>query len=219
MVCWPSYKHLTDRTGQDVKTVEAGLRRLREAGFITDTRERKGSTGQVVVYELKTPVIGAVDTDGKTPVFPVKTPVFPMKDPQISRLRPPFLGDGTSKEPVIRTSKEKERDPRLSALAPELLADYMKVRKAKKAGEFTRTAIDGMEREAMKAGISFGDAVRACAEFGWQGFNAGWYEQRVAKQSGSSETAYQRTMREKWEVATGRNKHTEVINGDAKLLG
>lgn len=217
MTCWPSYKHLTERTGQDVKTVEAGLRRLREAGFITDTGERKGTTGQVVVYRLNTPEFGAVETDRKTPVFPVKTPVFPIKDPQISHERPPFLGDGTSKEPVKEPVRKE--DSRLSALPPGLLSDYLKVRKAKRAGEFTTTAIDGMEREALKAGLTLEMAIRACAEFGWQGFNAGWYEQRTAKQATGSETVYQKSMREKWEVATGRNKHTEVINGDAKLLG
>jgi hypothetical protein len=181
MTCWPSYKHLTERTGQDVKTVEAGLRRLRDAGFIADTGERKGMTGQVIVYQLKTPEIGAVETDGKTPVFPVKTPVFPIKDPQISHERPPKTGDGTSKGTSKGTKKEPVIDARLSEIPPNLLSDYMAVRKAKKAGVFTSTAIDGMQREAEKAGLSLEDAMRACAEFGWQGFNAGWYEQRTAK--------------------------------------
>lgn len=205
MICWPSYKHLTERTGQDIKTVEAGLRRLREAGFITDTGERKGTTGQVVVYVLKTPELGAVETGRKTPVFPAKTPVFPIKDPQISQIRPPKTGDGTSKEPVIGTSKEL--DARLSAVPSSTLADYLKVRKAKRAGPFTETAIDGMEREALKAGLSLAEAVRVCAELGWQGFNAGWHQQRMAKAAPrNGETAYQQSMREKWEIATGRSR-------------
>lgn len=181
MHCWPSNAHLAEITGQDIKTVEAGLRRLREIGLITDTKKRKGQTGQVVVYLLNTPEIGAVDTDGKTPVFPVKTPVFPTKDPQISLLRPPKTGDGTRKEPVIGTSKE-QGDPRLAGIPPNFLSDYLEVRKAKKAGKFTTTAISGMEREANKAGLSLSEAVQVCAELGWQGFNAGWYEQRMAKQ-------------------------------------
>lgn len=219
MTCWPSHAHLAEITGQDIKTVEAGLRRLSDAGFITDTEQRKGQTGQVIVYRLKTPEFGAVETDEKTPVFPVKTPVFPVKDPQISRIRPPKTGDGTRKEPGIGTSKEPVRDARLSEIPPNLLTDYLQVRKAKKAGPFTSTAISGMEREAKKAGLSLADAVRVCAEFGWQGFNAGWYEQRMARSAAATETAYQRTMREKWETATGRNKGLEVINGTARLLG
>ena len=220
MICWPSHKHLTERTGQDIKTVEAGLRRLREAGFITDTGERKGTTGQVVVYVLNTPKVGAVETGRKTPVFPAKTPEIPTKDPQISHPRPPKAGDGTSKEPVIGTSKEL--DARLSAVPPSMLADYLKVRKAKRAGPFTETAIDGMEREALKAGLSLADAVRVCAELGWQGFNAGWYEQRMAKAATrNGETAYQQSMREKWEIATGRKRplHGEVIDVAPLALG
>lgn len=220
MICWPSYKHLTERTGQDIKTVEAGLRRLREAGFITDTGERKGTTGQVVVYVLNTPKVGAVETGRKTPVFPAKTPEIPAKDPQISHPRPPKTGDGTSKEPVIGTSKEL--DARLIDVPQNVLADYMKVRKAKKAGPFTETAIDGMEREALKAGVSISEAVRACAEYGWQGFNAGWYLERIggdAKKTG--ETRYQKAKREQMERDfPNLFPHTqENLNGPAIALG
>lgn len=74
-----------------------------------------------------------------------------------------------------------EGDARIRALPPELLADYMKVRKAKRAGEFTATAIDGMEREAASVGLSLEDAMRYCCEAGWQGFNANWYAERQAK--------------------------------------
>lgn len=222
MLCWPSHKHLAEITGQDAKTVEAGLRRLREAGFITDTRQRKGTTGQVIVYRLNTPENGAVETGGKTPVFPAKTPEIPVKDPQISGERPPKTGDGTRNGTRNGTRKEPGIDPRLSAIPPNFLADYLKVRKAKKAGEFTATAISGMEREAGKAGLSLADAVRVCAEWGWQGFNAGWYEQRMARNGAqASETPYQRSMREKWETATGRNRPqpTEVFDVTPTALG
>lgn len=58
MLCWPSTQHLAERTCQDRKTVLDGLHRLREAGFIVDTGERRGGTGQVPVYLLKTPENG-----------------------------------------------------------------------------------------------------------------------------------------------------------------
>ena len=203
MICWPSYKHLKDSTGQDIKTVEAGLRSLREIGYITDTMERKGATNQVIVYRLNTPVIGgvtalpridesalntpvfgALETDGKTPVFPVKTPVFPIKHPRFSRERPPKTGDGTSNGTSNGTSKEQEDSARIVGISAELLGDYMQVRKAKRAGPLTKTAIAALTREAGKAGLSVEDAVTACCEFGWQGFNAGWYLERVSKNQG-----------------------------------
>lgn len=82
--------------------------------------------------------------------------------------------------------KEEEKKPRIRAAAttsldgvPEnMLADFIAVRKAKRAGPLTDTAIAGLKREAAKAGLTLEQAVRACIEFGWQGFNAGWYADR-----------------------------------------
>ena len=45
-------------TGQDVKTIETSVVRLREAGWIVDTGTRRGMTGQVIVYRLNTTKTG-----------------------------------------------------------------------------------------------------------------------------------------------------------------
>lgn len=195
MTCWPSYRHLTEATAQDVKTVQVGLRRLREDGFIVDTGERKGSTGQVIVYRLNTTRNGCVSSEAnttengpvieesKTPVFPDKTPKFPDKDPQISHETPPKTGDGHHKDTTRTPQNPKkgaaDRVDLLEGVPAGVVADYLQVRKAKRAGALTETAVDGLKREASKAGLSLPDAIRACCEFGWQGFNAGWYSQRV----------------------------------------
>lgn len=126
MLCWPSAKHLMEITGQDIKTVESGIKRLRDSGFIKPNGELRGRTGQVIVYRLTTPEIGGVTEEkapakqgasepveapntpvfggcgevGNTPKFPGNTPKFPIKDPQISHETPPKTGDGTYKEPI-----------------------------------------------------------------------------------------------------------------------
>lgn len=77
--------------------------------------------------------------------------------------------------------------------------DFLVIRKAKRA-PMTDTAMDGLRREAEKAGITLDAAIAYCCEAGWQGFNAGWYADRVARQpakSGPTETSYQRSMRER----------------------
>jgi len=51
-MAFPSSAYLADATGQDRKTVLANLAKLREWGLIVDTGERKGTTGQIVVYRL-----------------------------------------------------------------------------------------------------------------------------------------------------------------------
>lgn len=202
MVCWPSYRYIAERTGQDVKTVEAAIKWLREGGFIKDTGKRAGVTGQVAVYLLnttengvvtpsavmqaesgKTPEFGAFDTVGKTPVFPDKTPVFPVKDPQISVETPPKTGYGTRNGTRNGTRKEpgkvEAQAPSMPDVPADLLADWMAVRKAKKAGPLTATAIAGLRREADKAGLTAAQAIAFCCEASWQGFNAGWYADRV----------------------------------------
>jgi uncharacterized protein YdaU (DUF1376 family) len=70
--------------------------------------------------------------------------------------------------------------------------DWMTVRKAKRAGPVTQSVLDGMKREAAKARIDLTDAVRMCAERGWQVFQEhylnnrapgqpNWYADRKAK--------------------------------------
>ena len=80
------------------------------------------------------------------------------------------------------TEAKRETDSRFAPLA-ELLSrgvdkqvadDFLTLRKAKRSA-LTKTAIDGISREADKAGVSFSDAVTVCVERSWQGFKAEWF--------------------------------------------
>lgn len=53
--------------------------------------------------------------------------------------------------------------------------DWLKLRKAKKAA-VTQTAIDGIRREAEKAGVSLQAVLQTCCERGWTGFKAEWLQ-------------------------------------------
>lgn len=191
MICWPSMQYLINATSQDRKTVLEGMKRLRDAGFLVDTGDRKGQTKSVVVYRLSSPENGTAKQSQKrssskneaVPFFPISSPVFPPKQSQISAEAVPKTGPRTIKEPSRNPKDTTSSSP--ADLMPDVdrqvLQDYMQVRKAKKAGELTKTAIAGLDREAVKAGLTREQAVRACAEFGWQGFNAGWYAQRMGQ--------------------------------------
>ena len=52
--------------------------------------------------------------------------------------------------------------------------DWIQIRKTKKSA-ITQTAVDGILREAGKAGLSLENALRVCCERGWAGFAADWY--------------------------------------------
>lgn len=55
----------------------------------------------------------------------------------------------------------------------QLAADWLTVRRQKRA-PLTQTALDGLVREAVTAGIPVVEAVRICVERGWVGFKASW---------------------------------------------
>lgn len=238
-ICWPSYRYLCEATGQDVKTVEVNLRKLRDLGYILDTNKRRGSTGRVIVYQLNTSKIGvikqAVEEDDSTvntpkygdltspetppnmeelggvippnfplntpqnggiaqnvipPNFPSNTPKFPDQYPQISHVIPPNLGVGTLKKP-----NRNQREPKIDELAscmdllqdvqPEVARDWQALRRKLKA-PVSRTAIEGISKEAEKAGVSLNDALATCCARGWRGFKAEWMEGKTSTQNGNS---------------------------------
>lgn len=51
--------------------------------------------------------------------------------------------------------------------------DFLAIRKAKRA-PLTTTALDGIKREADKAGVTLSQALATCAVRGWQSFKAEW---------------------------------------------
>lgn len=55
----------------------------------------------------------------------------------------------------------------------QIAEDWLKTRKRKRL-ELTQTALDGIVREAGKAGLSLDSAIRLCGENGWAGFKASW---------------------------------------------
>jgi hypothetical protein len=59
--------------------------------------------------------------------------------------------------------------------------DWLKLRKEKKAA-VTQTALDGIEREAKKAGVSLQTALETCCARGWTGFKAEWMEVKTTHQ-------------------------------------
>jgi hypothetical protein len=220
MVCWPSYGFLARRTGMNTKTVEVAVSRLKQIGLIVDTGQRAGETGKVVVYRLNAPKNGCITPGPQDPnangTRPQNDPgnggITPEGNPPKSGANPPKncdqspqkVGETTPKQGVRTsngTKKEPGKEPGIGgAAAPsipdvpaQLTADWLKVRKDKRAGPVTETVIAGLTREANKAGLSVADAVRYCCEAGWQNFNAGFYAKREgithARPTGASKHA------------------------------
>ena len=105
MTCWPSVQYLSDATSQNRKTVVENIRRLKEAGLVTDTGERKGGTRQIPVYLLNRAENGSLKEDqkrngsenGTGPKTDGNSPVFSGKQTRFYAETGPKTGHGTVK--------------------------------------------------------------------------------------------------------------------------
>ena len=156
-IAWPSVAYLVEATSQDRKTVQANLASLRKQGFIEDTGERRGSTKQVVVYQLKTPENGPVNNsvkeaqkrnsteNGTVPFLDGKRPEIPTKEAQNSPERGPKTDHGT-----VRNRNRTVKEPSEGAGAPSVPENQNEKPKAKKsAGTVTADQLvaEGVDKQ------------------------------------------------------------------------
>jgi hypothetical protein len=90
------------------------------------------------------------------------------------------LQDATPEKRQSRVREEKETDTP-DGVSPSIFKDYLKVRKAKKS-PWTPTALEGLQREAKKAGKTLEEVMRICCEKNWVGFNPEWLKTDVKTQ-------------------------------------
>ena len=117
--------------------------------------------------------------------------------------------------------KKTKQLPPPEGVSSSVWSDFLQHRKTKKAS-VTQTAIDGIAREAVKAGVTLNDALAMCCERGWVGFNAEWLAEKQGARSinparAPAETTYQRSMRLRHEEATGTGQYA-VIDMTTKHL-
>jgi hypothetical protein len=87
----------------------------------------------------------------------------------------------TETDTDTEVNQKNSRAPRFDGLRhlvsigvdSSVASDWITTRKAKKAA-VTLAAINGVEREAQKAGVSLADALAICCQRGWAGFKAEW---------------------------------------------
>lgn len=96
----------------------------------------------------------------------------------------------SSKERLIVTTEEKKSrntdlDDLLFDVTQQTKSDFKKLRSAKKS-PITQRAIEGIRREAQKAGITLENALIECCERGWVGFKAEWYINSTMQQARAS---------------------------------
>ena len=86
-----------------------------------------------------------------------------------------------NQEPLTNNHKPKNTVAPPDGVTELVWQDWLKLRKAKKAA-VTQTALDGIEREARKAGVSLQVALETCCARGWTGFKAEWMQSKPTPQ-------------------------------------
>lgn len=87
---------------------------------------------------------------------------------------------------VVDTPRKRSSVPaKPSDVDQQTWDDFLAMRNKMRAA-VTQTAIDGIAREADKAGITLGDAMGICCTNGWRGFKADW----LARQGGAGRQGF-----------------------------
>jgi uncharacterized protein YdaU (DUF1376 family) len=189
-----------------VDTVLAEFFELAEQGYVQSKADEVIAKAQ--------PLIEAARANGKKGGRPPKPKTqpepsgFQKQNPEETRLVKASQSQSQTHSPSLR-SGEVGSDA-LPGVSPALFADYMAVRRDKRAKTFTATAAKGIIRSAEEAGITVERAVEACCEYGWIGFRADWYAERQASKPRTAPPAQSFAERDRdvgmqrWEEMTGR---------------
>lgn len=174
---WPSRQQIAERCGMNLCNISTATTALERLGWLR--KDGKGGHSKATRYTITVPDI----CDGKTVAHSATVADQATVAPSATRL--PVAHSATRKEHTSEHTSTRSRvtSPKFDArihltglgISDDLIGDWLTLRKQKRAA-VTKTAIDGIQREASKAGIPLVDALRMCCERGWQGFNASWLQ-------------------------------------------
>jgi hypothetical protein len=107
------------------------------------------------------------------------------------------------KEKETKTEAKKKRTSTVvecfPGVEPQVWEDWLAIRKAKRL-PVTKTAMDEIEAEIAKAGLSMQEALKFCCLNGWGSFRASWYEKERGATLNKQEAleARNRAVAQRW---------------------
>lgn len=183
--CFPSISMIAKRCSMGERTVQGHINDLQEQGALV----RMERAGRSTIYTIN-PRRFCTPADSAPPqiLHPTPAEIAP-PPPQILHPTPADSAPITINEPSIEPSKKQKTGAALpcpSDVDSQVWADWQVVRKAKKGGALTETALDGVRREALKAGWTLDAAIRECCARSWVGFKADWVASAPARANQSA---------------------------------
>lgn len=160
---------LRDHT-KEVEAVLAEFFDLREAGWHNDRCDLEISR-----YHAR---VDIARVNGKAGGRPKKTQSEPSGNQDRNLTE---TGSKANQEP--RTKNQEKKTPQVADLFPDVsekvLTAFVALRKSLRA-PITELAVEGIKREADKAGITLEQALTLCCERSWRGFKAEWVKDKPA---------------------------------------
>ncbi|ACX80326.1 replication protein [Aggregatibacter phage S1249] len=171
-ICFPSYQYIADVCEISKASARTHIDALIKMGFVSKKarKNKDGSSSNLYLLHLEKGM--PADSTG----MPADSTGMPADSTG------GMPADSTitchSSEPVNKPKKTSQKNTALSLLAEfgitgQLADDFAEHRKSKKAA-ITRTALEGFQREADKAGIPLAEAIEIAICQNWQGFRADW---------------------------------------------
>lgn len=164
-ICFPSYQYIADVCEISKASARTHIDALIKMGFVSKKarKNKDGSSSNLYLLHLEKGM--PADSTG----MPADSTGGMPADSTITC---------HSSEPVNEPKKTSQKNTALLLLAEfgitgQLADDFAEHRKSKKAA-ITRTALEGFQREADKAGIPLAEAIEIAICQNWQGFRADW---------------------------------------------
>lgn len=198
--CWPSYKTIAEAAECSRRSAVTHIDWLEKHGFLwIEERRLDGNRNMTNVYHL-TLGKGKLENGGggENPALGGETVALgggenPAPKPVNNNQSMNHINTTHDKADVEKPAKAKKTSAKwgqeaLIALMArgvdeQLAKDYIAVRKDKGAKTLTETALNGLEREAVKAGLNLSQALIKCCERNWVGFDADWILGSIQKLS------------------------------------
>ncbi len=184
---YPSIEQLAKKTRQSERTVQYQLRKMEESGWLVLENSGNGGRNQRREYHIDgawikgaeiAPLQKSAIHDIKGATDDIKGATDDVKGAtDDTKGCKPLHPHRTISKPSEPSVNHKAPSPALpdmfDGIAKQVVEDFKALRKAKRAA-ITPTAINGIRREAAKAGITLEAALAMCCERGWSGFKADW---------------------------------------------
>jgi hypothetical protein len=219
--CFPSIQRLCEHTGLSDRAIQKSIKWLESVGVL----RRCAKPGRASDYVIDPAAFTPEPRSPRTTFTPNHVHPTPERGspppPNHVHPTPEPRSPITIREPSIEPSRnqKKERAGVTALCPPEVPAqvweDWQRVRRAKKGGEVTATALAGLQREADLAGLTLAQAITVCCERSWVGFRADWHAN--AKPQARASPAEQRRERESQFIRELTGRHYDdrtVINAE-----